>query len=53
MRHPEYIEGREATENFEEGMKALFRVPKDTVAPMRKRVKTASSERKPRKGNKD
>ena len=31
MKQPEYIEGRQATENFEEGMKALFKVPKDLV----------------------
>jgi hypothetical protein len=29
---PEYIEGRKATENFEEGMKALFKVPKSSIA---------------------
>jgi hypothetical protein len=28
---PEYKEGREARENFEEGMKVLFRVPKSAV----------------------
>ncbi len=27
----EYIEGSKATENFEEGMKALFKVPKTQV----------------------
>ena len=54
MKQPEYIEGRQATENFEEGMKALFKVPKDLVAkPLKKRVKTASSERKPKKSDKD
>jgi len=25
---PEYIEGKQARENFEEGMKVLFNVPK-------------------------
>jgi hypothetical protein len=25
----EYIEGKQAAENFEQGMKALFKVPKD------------------------
>jgi hypothetical protein len=29
---PEYIEGRRATESFERGMNALFKVPKDAVA---------------------
>jgi hypothetical protein len=31
MKEPEYREGRQARENFEEGMKALFKVPKDEV----------------------
>ena len=29
---PEYVEGLEAARNFEEGMKALFKVPKAKVA---------------------
>lgn len=29
MKQHEYINGPEATTNFEEGMKALFKVPKD------------------------
>ena len=28
MKQPEYIEGRQATQNFEEGMKVLFSIPK-------------------------
>jgi ribosomal protein S27AE len=28
---PKYTEGPKAQENFEEGMKALFKVPKDEV----------------------
>jgi hypothetical protein len=28
MKQPEYIEGTKARENFEEGMKALFKFPK-------------------------
>ncbi len=32
MKQAEYIEGRQARENFEEGMKALFKVPKTKVA---------------------
>lgn len=31
MRQPEYVEGPKATKNFEEGMKALFNVPKGAV----------------------
>lgn len=45
----EYHEGKEAQENFEEGMKALFQVPKDAVKtkkkPAKKRAKKATSER--------
>jgi len=34
MKTPEYKEGPEARENFERGMKALFKVPKaDIVQP--------------------
>ncbi len=54
MREPEYIEGRQATKNFEEGMKALFKVPKDSVAKaLKKRGKPASSEDKPKKADRD
>lgn len=45
----EYNEGSKARENFEEGMKALFQVPKDTgkkkKKPAKKRAKKATSER--------
>jgi hypothetical protein len=56
---PEYREGPEALENFKEGMKALFKVPKDSVvrAEKRKRRKRASarvqSVRKQRLSDKD
>jgi hypothetical protein len=55
---PEYREGPEAAENFEEGMKALFNVPKAEVvkAEKRKKGKTSSraqSVRKPRLSDKD
>lgn len=49
----EYVEGQKALENFEEGMKALFKVPKAATVPLKKRGKTASSERKPKKADKD
>jgi len=58
-KQPEYTEGPEALENFKEGMKALFKVPKDSVvrAEKRKRRKKASSRaqsvRKPRTFDKD
>jgi len=48
MRQPEYIEGPKATENFEEGMKALFNVPKDEVVKAeKKRAKRKTSSRAP------
>jgi hypothetical protein len=59
MKQPEYTEGKKATENFEEGMKALFNVPKDAVvkAEKKQRKKKASSRaqsvRKPRLRDKD
>jgi hypothetical protein len=54
MKQPEYVEGKKAAENFEEGMKALFKVPKGSVVmPLKKRVKPASSERKPKNADKD
>jgi len=58
-REPEYIEGPKAIENFEEGMKALFNVPKEKVvrAEKKQRKKRASSrdesQRKPRLSDKD
>jgi len=54
----EYIEGNRAKENFEEGMKALFKVPKDEVVKVEKRKKRArasrnATQRKPRLSDKD
>jgi hypothetical protein len=34
-----YVEGAEATDNFEQGMKALFKVPKAEVVKAEKRKK--------------
>ena len=59
MKQPEYIEGPEAQENFEEGMKALFNVPKDAVVKAEKKKgkrKTSSrvqSVRKPHLSDND
>jgi hypothetical protein len=50
---PEYIEGPEALENFEQGMRAIFKVPKSAAEPVKKRGKPASSEDKPKKADKD
>lgn len=53
MKTPEYIEGPEALKNFERGMIALFKVPKAAIAPAKKRVKSSSSEDKPKKSDRD
>jgi hypothetical protein len=38
----EYLEGPKAQENFEEGMKLLFKVPKDSVVKAEKKKQKAS-----------
>jgi hypothetical protein len=54
-----YTEGPEATKNFEKGMKALFKVPKDKVVraeekAKKKRASTRNqSVRKPKLSDKD
>ena len=58
MKQPEYREGPEALENFEEGMKTLFNVPKGEVVKAEKKQKKkrssrAESVRKPRLSDKD
>jgi len=57
MKQPEYIEGPKATGNFEEGMKALFKVSKAAVVKAEKRKKLKASRvqsvRKPRVSDKD
>jgi len=52
---PEYREGPKAQENFEEGMKALFKVPKADVVKQEKRRKQrkAASVRKMKRSDKD
>lgn len=49
MKQPEYIEGKHALENFEEGMKALFKAPKAKVASLKKKPKPVSAIRKRKK----
>jgi hypothetical protein len=51
MKSVEYTEGKKATENFEEGMKALFSVPKDAVVKAEKKKQKASRASRPRKPN--
>jgi len=54
---PEYIEGSKAQGNFEQGMKALFKVPKDEVVKAEKKKKQKASRalrlRKPKLSDKD
>jgi len=45
MKQPEYIEGERATGNFEEGMKAVFKVPKEKVAKVGKKLNSSRPER--------
>jgi hypothetical protein len=42
-----------STGNYERGMTALLKVPKAAIVPLKKRVKTTSSEGKPTKADKD
>ncbi len=39
---PEYHEGQNALKNFEEGMKAIFKVPKDAVVKAEKKRRKAA-----------
>jgi hypothetical protein len=52
---PEYIEGQQATANFEEGMTALFKVPKRAVALPKKNAKQprAATSRKSKRSDED
>jgi hypothetical protein len=43
---PEYLEGQKATENFEEGMKALFKVPKERVVKAAKKQASRRAQKK-------
>jgi len=51
MRRVEYIEGDRARENFEEGMKALFKVPKKKVAKDAKKQESQRPEQKPKRAD--
>jgi hypothetical protein len=52
---PEYTEGPKALENFERGMKALFKVPKAAIVKAEKKrgKKSSSSVRKPKVSDRD
>jgi len=49
----EYIEGEAATENFEEGMKALFKVSKEKVAKVGKKLNRPSQTKQPKSSDED
>lgn len=53
MMKSEYREGQEAIRNFEEGMKVLFKVPKDEVvrAERRKMENAGASRRRKKKAS--
>ena len=54
VKQTEYVEGQRACENFERGMKALFKVPKAAVVQAgKKKQKKASSVRKQKRADKD
>jgi hypothetical protein len=53
MKEPEYIEGRQATKNFEDGMKALFKVPKDTGAKKNAKQPRKATSRKSKRSDED
>ncbi len=56
MKRIEYIEDATAIRNFEEGMKALFKVPKSEVVKAEKKKQKASRAsrlRKPKLSDKD
>jgi hypothetical protein len=53
MKQPEYVEGQKAIENFEEGMKALFKVPKERVAKAaKKQASRRARKKKPKPSDK-
>jgi hypothetical protein len=47
-KQPEYIEGLKAQENFERGMKALFKVPKPAIKKGKQKDRPNASQRKPK-----
>ena len=53
MKKAEYLEGPEATENFESGMKVLFQVPKFPSKKKKQQDKPTASAKKPKSSDKD
>lgn len=50
MKTPEYIEGPKARENFERGMIALFKVPKEAIGKARKEGRKLTAPKKKKRG---
>jgi hypothetical protein len=50
MKRPEYIEGPEARERFERGMRALFKVPKTAIGKARKKGRKLTAPKKKASG---
>jgi hypothetical protein len=50
MKQPEYIEGPKARENFERGMIALFKVPKEAIGKARKEGRKLTAPKKRKRG---
>ena len=50
MKTPEYREGPEARENFERGMIALFKVPKEAIGKARKEGRKLTAPKKKKRG---
>jgi hypothetical protein len=54
MKEREYTEGQQALENFEEGMKALFKVPKGkAVKAANTKASRPSQTKKPKLSDRD
>lgn len=51
MKQPQYLEGHAAVRNFEEGMKALFKVSKAEVVKAEKKAKKKRVSRRERKAS--
>ena len=50
---PEYTEGTKAKKDFEQGMIALFKVPKTVVVKAEKKKRKSASLRKSKRADKD
>jgi hypothetical protein len=54
MKQPQYVEGQQAIKNFEEGMKALFKVPKERVVKAaKKQASRRARKKRPKPSDKD